>query len=130
MPKPCPCGLKLTRDACCGRFIDAHAAPVTAAELMRSRYAAYCEGAVDYLVSTTAAPARAALDAAELRDYCAGLRGVRLEIVRATAGGADDAEGEVEFRAHLRHRGRPFVQAERSRFTREGGRWVYAEALE
>lgn len=93
---------------------------------MRSRYTAYVEGAVDYVLQTTCAEARAAIDRAELEGYCRGLRGMALQIVATEAGGPDDDTGVVEFAATLKSQGRRFVQHERSRFSREAGRWVYA----
>lgn len=94
---------------------------------MRSRYSAYIEGAVDYILATTAAAARAQVDRAALAAYCAGLRGVSLQIVETVDGGPDDAAGIVEFAATLKSDGRRFVQRERSRFAREDGRWVYVD---
>ena len=38
-----------------------------------------------------------------------------------------DAEGVVEFRAHFERHGKPGIRAERSRFRREAGRWVYTD---
>lgn len=125
MTPRCPCGLDKPRDACCGRFLSGAAHPETAAELMRSRYTAYVEGAVDYIMATTAAAARTAIDRAQLADYCQGLRGLALKLVECVAGGPNDARGVVEFRARLELRGRAFTQRERSRFVREDGRWVY-----
>lgn len=92
---------------------------------MRSRYTAYLEGAVDYLLQTTAEDRRAAIDRAQLVAYCSDLRGVHLRILATEQGGPDDDTGVVTFEATLRLRGRRFVQRERSRFHREGGRWVY-----
>lgn len=92
---------------------------------MRSRYTAYVEGAVDYLLETTSASTRAGLDRQQLIDYCRGLRGMSLTILETSAGGPADATGEVVFEAALKSDGRRFVQRERSRFVREDGRWVY-----
>jgi SEC-C motif-containing protein len=96
---------------------------------MRSRYTAYCEGAVHYLLETTTVERRASLLPGALRTYCAGLRGVSLEVLETEGGGPDDRTGTVTFRARLRLRGRPFEQVEKSLFEREGGRWVYVDAL-
>lgn len=92
---------------------------------MRSRYTAYVEGAVDYLLETTSAASRAAIDREQLTAYCRGLRGMALTIVETSAGGVADDTGEVVFEAALKSNGRRFVQRERSRFVREDGRWVY-----
>lgn len=94
---------------------------------MRSRYTAYVEGAVDYVIATTAASERAGLDREALRAYCDGLRGVSLVVLATLAGGPEDTRGEVRFAATLRVRGRKFVQREHSRFAREDGRWVYVD---
>ena len=94
---------------------------------MRSRYTAYVEGAVDYVVATTSAAARAAIDRAQLEEYCRGLRGMSLQIVETVAGGSGDDAGVVVFAATLKSQGRRFVQRERSRFAREQGRWVYVD---
>lgn len=134
MARPCPCGRKLTYETCCGVFIVAGAPgtprPETAVALMRSRFTAYGEGAVDYLVATTAPENREFLDPVALAEYCRQLRLVKLEILETEAGGPTDEVGIVTFRATLRHAGRKFEQVERSRFRREAGAWVYVDGDE
>lgn len=129
MSRRCPCGNKLDYAACCGPFLSGERQPPTAAALMRSRYTAYLEGAVDYLVATTAAERRAGLDRSELAAYCGTLRGVSLKIVETTGGGPRDDAGFVTFEATLKASGRKFVQRERSRFAREQGAWVYVDGV-
>ncbi|MCW2721331.1 MAG: hypothetical protein JWR81_5153 [Pseudonocardia sp.] len=88
---------------------------------MRSRYAAFAVGDEAYLRRTWHAstrPRRIGLDPRT--------RWTRLEVLATTAGGPDDDEGTVEFRAH--HDGPDQdggVLHENSRFERAGGRWVY-----
>lgn len=94
---------------------------------MRSRYTAYVEGAVDYLISTTGAATRATIDRTQLAAYCAGLRGMSLKILETSAGGPHDDTGVVVFAAALKSQGKRFVQRERSRFAREHGLWVYLD---
>ena len=127
MARPCPCGRKLTFETCCGPRLSGAAPAPTAVDLMRSRFTAYGEGAVEYLIATTAPEMRAGLDAGELTAYCAALRLVKLEILERQAGGVDDDAGVVAFRATLRHRGEKFTQTERSRFRREAGAWLYVD---
>jgi SEC-C motif-containing protein len=108
----CPCGLPAPYDACCGRFHAGTAAP-TPELLMRSRYTAFAVGDAGYLLHTwhpTTRPSTVATGAGWLR----------LEVLESS-GGLLDVEGEVWFRAHARDR----VVEERSRFVREGGRWMY-----
>ena len=124
MSRRCPCG-RQTFATCCGPLLAGERRAETAEALMRSRYTAYVEGAVDYVLGTTCAQARATLDRARLEEYCRGLRGMSLAIVETVAGGPDDDDGVVVFAATLKSQGRRFVQRERSRFAREDGRWVY-----
>jgi SEC-C motif-containing protein len=94
----------------------------TAERLMRSRFSAFAVGDGSYLLATwhpRTRPDSLGLDPdVEWR---------RLEILDVTAGGADDAEGTVEFVAHYwdvsgRRRGQ---QHENSAFVREDGQWFY-----
>jgi SEC-C motif-containing protein len=51
----------------------------------------------------------------------------RLQIVDTVAGGPDDAEGIVEFRASYRDADGAGLLHERSRFVRVDGRWAYLD---
>ena len=101
---------------------------------MRSRYAAYALGEVDYLLATH--PSREPLGRRR-RALQASLTQVcwrRLEVLEATAGGPEDTTGTVTFAAHYTAADQMGVMREVSRFGREGqrpdGRWLYLEALE
>lgn len=113
----CPCGLGLPYEACCGRYITGEASAPTAGALMRSRYTAFVVGDAAYLERTWAAETRPK----ELHVNPTGEPFQRLVILDTQAGGPFDAEGVVEFAAYYPGG----VQRERSRFTREDGRWVY-----
>lgn len=114
---PCPCGVALPYDGCCGPLHRGEVTAGTAEALMRSRYSAFVRGDAAYLLASwhpSTRPARLDLDPRA--------RWQGLEVLEAI-GGVFDAEGVVEFRA--RHaRG---VQHERSRFRRENGRWYYLD---
>jgi len=86
---------------------------------MRSRYTAFARRLPSYLLDTwhpTTRPRQLVLDPEQ---EWLGL------VVLEARGGLLDAEGEVEFRATWRHRGVTDVLRERSRFVRDGGRWLY-----
>jgi SEC-C motif domain protein len=119
---PCPCGSGEAYGACCGRFHAGERA-VTAEQLMRSRFAAFVLGDEAYLRRTwhrSTRPRRLELDPT--------VEWTHLEIVDRVAGGPLDTDGIVEFRAHHRVGGRAGAQAERSRFVREDGAWLYLTA--
>lgn len=117
---------------------------------MRSRYAAYALGLVDYVLDTTdpegpqASPERRAW-AAEVEGFIARTRFVGLEVLGAgsegDAGssevscerpgpGAAGSAGWVQFHARLTQAGRDASFVERSAFVRRGGRWLYHSATE
>ncbi|MBY8874907.1 hypothetical protein K7640_24060 [Micromonospora sp. PLK6-60] len=121
---PCPCGTGQPYAGCCGRLHRGEATAGTAEALMRSRFSAFAVGDPDYLLRSwhsRTRPDRLRLDP--------GQRWTRLEVVGTERGELFDAEGVVEFRAHYKEDGRPGTVAERSRFVREDGRWVYLAAL-
>lgn len=121
----CPCGSERAYAGCCGPLHQQERLAETAEELMRSRYAAYAVRDFDHLVRTWHPRTRPADVGAD-----AGIAWDGLVIVDARAGGRDDAEGEVEFRARYRLDGRRGVLHERSRFARRSGRWVYVDRVE
>lgn len=121
---PCPCGSGERFDGCCGPILDGTPAP-TAERLMRSRYTAFSVGDVRHLRLTWHPRTRP--DDLELDP---GLRWTELEVLGASGGGAEDDDGEVEFRAHWRQGRERGSLHERSAFVRRGGRWVYVEALD
>ena len=125
----CPCGLGQPYGECCAPAHRGHP-PVTAAALMRSRYAAFVLDDAAYVLQSWHPDTRPAVVEPD-----AGLRWTGLDVLDTSGGGLFDAEGVVEFRAHYRDSGRPGEMHERSRFVRFDGQWVYwgplltAEAL-
>ncbi len=121
----CPCGrttdkaLPLSLAACCGLYHAGQPAP-DAERLMRSRYSAFVQGDVSYLLATwhsTQRPAELTLET--------GGKWLGLEIKQHRVTGVDTAE--VEFVARFRVAGKAVRQHERSRFVREDGRWFYVD---
>ncbi|MDO9398039.1 MAG: YchJ family metal-binding protein [Herbiconiux sp.] len=126
----CPCLSGEVYGDCCGPFHRGTAVAPTAERLMRSRYAAFAVGDVDYLLGTWHPSTRP-----ESLELDPELRWFRLDIDGRRAGGPFDTEGEVEFTAHYRVREPGAVRAraerqhERSRFERVDGRWFYLDAV-
>jgi SEC-C motif-containing protein len=89
---------------------------------MRSRFSAFARGLDGYLIASwhpSTRPARLELDPDVVWR--------RLQLVDTVAGGPDDAEGVVEFRASYRDASGAGLLHERSRFVRVAGRWVYLD---
>ncbi|QWF21377.1 SEC-C domain-containing protein [Nocardioides sp. LMS-CY] len=115
LQQPCPCGSGATYDACCGRMHRGAVAAATAEELMRSRYAAYAVGDLDYVFRTWHPRTRP--------DDLAPDPGLTWTGLRVTDAGAD----WVEFVASFTRAGAPGELRERSRFERRAGRWMYVD---
>ena len=125
---PCPCGSNLACVACCGRYHVGEAAP-TAEALMRSRYAAYALGNLDYIEATCCGPSAVAFDRAEAEVLQPGTEWLGLEVGRTTRGGERDNEGTVSFTARYRHKGAEQTLVETSQFRRVDGRWFYYDRV-
>ena len=121
---PCPCGSPLGLAACCGRFHLGVPAP-TAEALMRSRYAAYALGNLDYIEATAGGPAALAFNRTEAEASQLGTVWLGLEIIATRKGREGDSDGMVSFIARYRHNGAEAALTETSRFRRVDGRWLY-----
>jgi len=118
----CPCGGGRPLAACCGRYLDGHAAAPTAEALMRSRYTAYVLAREPYLLATWHPGTR---PAALHLDATPAPRWLGLAIKRHEPQGPDRAS--VEFVARYKTNGRAHKLHETSRFVREDGRWYYID---
>jgi SEC-C motif-containing protein len=121
----CPCGSGGVYADCCRPLHTGERPAATALALMRSRFSAFALGQGDYLLASwhpRTRPKRLHLD----RD----VEWRRLQIVDTDAGAHDDTSGVVEFRAQYVRDGVRHILHERSRFTREKGRWLYLDGDE
>lgn len=115
MSDTCPCGTGRPLEQCCGPLLSTERLASTAEELMRSRYTAYALGDREHLWRTWDPRTRPE------EPYLGDDRWSGLEVLKVVDGGPQDSTGVVEFVASSEG-GR---LAERSRFTRRGGRWFY-----
>lgn len=122
--KLCPCGSDIEIAICCGRYHAGETAP-TAVALMRSRYAAYATGNLDYIAATCAGPAALSFNRAEAEHAQLGTHWLGLEIIATRKGRVSDTEGNVSFIARYRHNGQVSAQSETSQFRRMDGVWYY-----
>lgn len=97
--------------------------PETAEALMRSRFAAFCEADEQWLLHTWHPSTRP-----EELDLSDNPRWRGLQIIDTVDGDKQDTAGIVEFRAtYLSADGELGVLHERSRFSKEQGRWFYLD---
>lgn len=121
----CPCGSGAAFAQCCGPYLDGSRLPATAEALMRSRYTAYTRMDDKYLLESWHPDTRP--DDEHPSDDGDGSVWTGLEVLRSEAGGADDAEGIVEFVARCDINGTPAQLHETSTFQRVDGRWYYVD---
>lgn len=123
----CRCHSRKFAHRCCDPWLGGRPAPTPLA-LMRSRYAAYAKGAVDYVIDTTTPggpqwePDRETWRS-RIEAFSSATRFEDLRVLEAPDPGPE--EGFVTFEATLTQNGQDVSFVERSRFVRHEGRWTY-----
>jgi SEC-C motif-containing protein len=125
----CPCSSGLLFDNCCEPIISGRKAAVTAQELMRSRYTAFTQANVDYLMRSHSAKTRPVKERKSIEKWAKSVVWMGLTIIQAQAGEASDEVGYVEFKAFYIENGQPQQIHEKSLFRRENGKWVYVSGV-
>lgn len=120
----CPCGLPTNYDQCCGRFIVANEIPQTPEELMRSRYSAYCQADMTYIMKTMLSPAADGFEPKSAEKWARESVWVKLEILKTTQ---KNDKGTVKFKAYYFLDGKLVTIHELSYFERQNGRWYYID---
>lgn len=123
----CPCGSGEKFKRCCRVFH--RGAPVPdAVTLVRARYSAYAAGDAAFIQATThpAAPQFRQDRQTWRREILEFSRGTRFAGLRILGRAPGEEQAEVTFRVTLATReGKDISFSERSRFRRQGGRWLY-----
>ncbi|PSN12765.1 hypothetical protein C7293_18775 [filamentous cyanobacterium CCT1] len=131
----CPCGSGEGFGNCCQPYLLGREVAPTAEALMRSRYTAYHQGDVDYLIATHHPTQRYGGQRAALVQSVATTRWLGLRVLATEAGQTSDArgasqegerQGVVEFVAYYEDP-KPGQVHERSRFVRQKERWFYVD---
>jgi len=134
--KNCHCGSGCAYSECCEPYISGKAKAPTAEALMRSRYSAYAEHAIDYIISTCVRKGgKEDADYKSTREWSEKSAWLGLKITSVEKGGPEDTEGTVEFEASYERDGLRDVHQEKARFRRESGadggpaEWLYDEGV-
>ena len=125
--KTCPCGSGIPYGSCCEIYITGEKNAPTAEALMRSRYTAYVEHAIDYIVETCSQDERDRIDVSQTKNWSEKSNWLGLKIVSTEKGGPADTEGTVEFEALYEVDKLREVHHERAKFKKQDGRWLYME---
>ena len=124
--KLCPCGSLKRYQYCCQMYLSGKKSAETAEKLMRSRYTAFCQGDVDYLIATRHPEHRKPSVRDELIKSIDNAKWLGLTIINTQKGKKHDATGIVEFEAVYQVT-EPGQLHERSRFVKIDGQWFYVD---
>ncbi len=122
--KQCPCGSGESYQHCCGSFIDGGKKPATPEALMRSRYTAYTQANIPYIMQTMKSPASDGYDAESALAWAKQVTWQKLEVVKSTQ---DGAKGFVEFIAYFKDQKENQAMHELSEFHLIDDAWFYVD---
>ncbi len=119
--QPCYCGSQKSFENCCEPFLLGKQFPVTAEELMRSRYSAYVTKNIPYIIETTSPKFRKYYSPKSILEWAANSTWISLEILASS-------EKRVKFVAtYLDEHGQLHRHTEDSRFEQIAGRWYFMD---
>ncbi len=119
----CPCGSGEPYSTCCGPYLKGQTSAPTAEALMRSRYTAYAKGDDSYLLTSWHESTRpSSMDSDTLPTAW-----LSLKVIHTEAGGENDQEGIVEFKARYSHSSHQGMVHEVSSFVKEDNSWYYVD---
>jgi SEC-C motif domain protein len=122
----CPCDSKEIYSTCCGKYHSGQY-PLTAEELMRSRYSAYSLDITDYILSTTHPNSRDKDLAKDIQNWANQTKWTKLKIIKTQSGNPANKTGKVEFVAEYVQDEETRTHHELSRFKKYQGRWYYLD---
>ena len=94
---------------------------------MRSRYSAFVNADIAYLLNTRHSSTRSLDNPQRLKQSCQETTWTGLRILQHHQGQSNDDQGTVTFSAHYVENGKPDVLTETSRFVKEGKQWYYLD---
>jgi len=127
--KNCPCGSGQLIVNCCEPIISGRKEAITAEALMRSRYTAFTQANVDYLLFSHSVKTRPGKERKNIELWAKSVTWMGLAILNTEAGEENDETGYVEFKALFLENGKPDQIHEKSLFSRENGKWVYVSGI-
>ena len=123
----CPCGSAVDYGSCCRPLIKGEQRARTAEQLMRSRYSAYVRKELEYILASLHPGHRSDYDEKSTRAWAESAQWHSFEILRTSAGGENDGEGQVEFVATYTENGIRKEHHELSTFKKEQGTWYFTD---
>ena len=122
----CPCGSRKKYQYCCGLYLSGKEVPKTAVQLMRSRYTAFYQGDIDYLIATHHPEKRTKNDRQKIANSIKNTTWLGLNIIDTSQDRKNQAIAYVEFVAIFKVNEIQQLH-ERSKFIKANGKWFYLE---
>ena len=94
---------------------------------MRSRYSAYVEHEIDYIINTCVNRGDEDIDFNSTRDWSEKSKWLGLKIISSEKGGISDSKGKVEFEAIYERDGLKEIHHEVAKFKKVKEEWLYEE---
>ncbi|MGX3067089.1 YchJ family protein [Ursidibacter arcticus] len=126
MTQLCPCQSGKTYQECCQPFHLTQQYPSTAEQLMRSRYSAYTQVNIDYIVATTVPSQQALLDRQAMEQWGKSTRWAGLEILEHKPA-ISKQHSTVEFNALFQTESGIEAHHELSLFVKINNRWFFVD---
>ncbi len=123
----CVCGSKKLLQQCCKPIHTNITKAIAPVDLMRSRYAAYVYGNIDYLLLSHHSSTRPVKERESILEWATSVTWLGLEIVAFDE--PIDETGFVTFKARFLEDGNEQLIYEKSRFVKENGHWTYIDGV-
>jgi SEC-C motif domain protein len=128
MTENCYCSSGKNFADCCEPFLLGNAKPLTAEQLMRSRYSAYATADFDYVLKTTHPKTRKFISVDSIKHRANSNSWEKLEIISTVNGTQKDSRGTVEFKAYYSDSSlQTHIHHESSDFVKELGKWFFSD---
>ena len=120
----CLCHSNREFSECCEPLLTGEAEASGPEALMRSRYSAFRQKNLDYVIDTTDPQARAEMDTSATLEWMNGAEFTKLEVLASKDEGN---KGVVEFKAYFKMNGADEVHHEISKFRKQAGSWYFRD---
>lgn len=125
----CVCDSGKPDHDCCAPHISGQKPAPNPESLMRSRYTAYTQANIDYIVATMRGAALDGFNPEEAAQWARAVKWLRLQVLAAPPVAPGEDKGTVEFKAHYLLHGAKQILHENSQFERHQGRWYYVGSI-
>lgn len=121
----CPCLSGRLYEECCEPVIKGERKAGTAEELMRSRYSAFVQHEIDYIVNTNHPEKIEEVDRESIEKWAKESEWLGFELLNVSNGTAEDQEGQVEFIASFTQQGIKQEHHELAEFKKVDDQWYF-----